>query len=87
MSVKKSVNPSTDRPKKKPENSIYIEVGKRLSEFRKKAGFTQAQLAKCIGKSRQQYISWEKGHAKIMLHDIYDIAPYLRKTPNEILEP
>lgn len=56
-------------------NSIRQEVGKRLKESRKAAGYTQTQVAKMLYMTQQQYSRFENGIFELN----YDQLIYLCK--------
>lgn len=66
------------------ENVICKQVGEKLKESRKAAGYTQAEIAKIMNMTQQQYSRFENGifelnYAQIIkLCNLYDIsADYL----------
>ena len=40
---------------------IRVEIAERLQELRKKAGYSQEQVAEMLGLSRQAISKWESG--------------------------
>lgn len=60
-----------------PENSLYIEIGKRIYRSRKTAGITQKDLANQIGLTRTSIVHIEKGEQKIPIDKLYKIAHIL----------
>ena len=62
------------------QNSIKQEVGKRLKESRKLAGYTQAQVARMLLMTQQQYSRFENGVFElnydqiVFLCKLYDIS-------------
>ncbi len=66
------------------ENDLKKQIGKRLKESRKAAGYTQEQIAQIMGMTQQQYSRFENGiyelnYAQLVkLCNLYDIsADYL----------
>lgn len=59
---------------------MNIETANRLLEYRKKAGFSQEELAEKIGVSRQAVSKWERSEASpdtdnlVMLAEIYGVS-------------
>ena len=49
-------------------------IGKRLSEFRKRKGYSQEELASKLNVSRQSIINWENGDATPSLYYLKDLA-------------
>ncbi len=59
---------------------MNLKTAQRLLDYRKKAGFSQEELAEKIGVSRQAVSKWERGEASpdtdnlIALSEVYDIS-------------
>ena len=53
---------------------VYRHVGQRLRKLRIGRGMTQAQTAKLIGVSPQQYQKYEEGHSKCSLTNLMALA-------------
>ncbi len=59
---------------------MNIEIANRLLEYRKKAGFSQEELAEKIGVSRQAVSKWERSEASpdtdnlVMLAELYGVS-------------
>lgn len=57
-----------------------MDIAERLRELRKKAGYSQEQVAEMLGLSRQAISKWESGQGKpeigsvIKLTEIYDVS-------------
>lgn len=72
-----------------------MDIAGRLQELRKKAGYSQEQVAELLGLSRQAVSKWESGQGKpeidnvIKLTEIYHVsADYiLLGTENKEVEP
>ncbi len=62
------------------KNKVKEQIGERLKESRKAAGYTQAQIAEKMNMTQQQYSRFENGVFKlnyeqiILLCKIYDIS-------------
>ena len=59
---------------------MNLEMGKRLSEYRKNKNLSQEQLAQMLGVSRQAVSKWERAESSpdtdnlIMLSEIYGVT-------------
>lgn len=57
-----------------------MDISKRLQELRKKAGYSQEQVAEKLGLSRQAISKWESGQGKpeidnvVKLTELYDVS-------------
>lgn len=57
-----------------------MDIAKRLQRLRKKAGYSQEQIAEMLGISKQTISEWENGQGKpeinsvIKLTEIYDVS-------------
>lgn len=57
-----------------------MEIAERLQELRKKAGYSQEQVAEMLGLSRQAISKWESGQGKpeidnvIKMTEIYNVS-------------
>ena len=49
---------------------MQYEIGKKIKDLRKEAGFTQKQLAKMMNKSETGFASWEQGLSEPSVNDI-----------------
>lgn len=58
-----------------------------LSEYRKKAGLTQKQLAEKLGVAQGAVANWEAGDRKPNIVTLKKIAKILGCTADELLEP
>lgn len=45
---------------------ILVEIGKRIAESRRSAGFTQEELANRLGVTPQALSKWEKGQVVLI---------------------
>jgi len=62
-----------------------VNIGKKIKEYRLKAGKTQADLAHSIGCYPQTISYWENGRP-VYTHELDSIANGLGVTVNELLE-
>ncbi|TQV76652.1 helix-turn-helix transcriptional regulator [Aliikangiella marina] len=61
---------------------IAVDIGKRLSEYRKKAGFrSQTDLAEYMNCSRTRIAYWEAGRRTPDIFDIIQLAEILKVSP------
>lgn len=67
------------------EQSIYIEIGKRIREERKALGFNQSDLAKEIGLTRTSVVNIEVGRQRLPIHMLYRVAIALSIPINDLL--
>lgn len=62
------------------KEAIDMDMAERLQELRRKANYSQEQIADMLGISRQAISKWESGQGKpeidniIKLTDIYDVS-------------
>ena len=64
---------------------LYESIGSRIKVLRKALGYTQAELAECIGKSRVSIANLESGIQKSPLGDLYCIAEFLEVNVADLL--
>lgn len=62
----------------KAERELYQIIGRKIREARKKQGLNQETLAKGIKSSRALIANVESGRQSIAIHQIYEIADYLK---------
>mgnify|MGYP002517337277 FL=1 len=62
-----------------------IQIGNKLLQFRKKSGFTQAEVAEAAGLSDRTYADIERGTVNMKIETVLRICNALKITPNEIL--
>lgn len=67
------------------EKLLYSLVGKKISQARKDSPFTQAMLAKAVGLTRASVANVERGHQKLSLYTLFEIAAILGREPTEFL--
>lgn len=67
------------------EQSIYIEIGKRIREERKALGFNQTDLAQEVGILRTSIANIEAGRQRLPIYMLYRIATALGITVNDLL--
>ncbi len=60
-------------------------VGKKLRVWRAEKGMTQADVAKAIGISSQQFQKYETGNSRIELSRLFEICRVFDKSPSDIL--
>lgn len=53
---------------------FFTEVARRIAEYRKKKGYTQARLAASAGLAEKHIAAIEQGRAKPSLNTIYSIC-------------
>lgn len=59
---------------------VNMDIGERLQTLRKKAGYSQEQVAEMLGLSRQAISKWESGQGKpeidniVKLTEIYNVS-------------
>lgn len=56
------------------ESNLRKEVGERLKESRKQAGYTQAEVAKIMHMTQQQYSRFENGVYELNYAQIVDLC-------------
>lgn len=60
-------------------------IGNKMLELRKKAGFTQAELAEKAGLSDRTYADIERGNVNMRIETLLRICDALHITPDAIL--
>lgn len=77
--------------KKKPEvsqhNLIYMEIGLRLKEARKKKGYNQEQLATGLGLTRTSIVNIERGRQCMTIENLIKSCAILDCEPKDLLPP
>lgn len=66
-------------------NSISIEIGKKIRNFRKGKGLTITQLGTLISKSKATVSKYEKGEITVDIVTLYDIAKALNINVEQLL--
>lgn len=61
------------------------EIGNNLLSYRKKQGFTQAQVAELSGISDRTYADIERGTVNMRIETVLRICQTLKITPDDIL--
>lgn len=78
------------QPKRRPlteeERKIAKQIGLRISQFRKRNGITQAQLAERLKVSQAMVSIYEKGLERVPITQFIIIAQTIGVSPGEILE-
>lgn len=64
---------------------MQYQIGKKIKELRKEAGFTQKQLAKLLNKSETGFASWEQGLAEPCVNDLRLLCKILDVSADELL--
>ncbi|WP_264705193.1 WO male-killing family protein Wmk [Wolbachia endosymbiont (group A) of Gymnosoma rotundatum] len=75
--VSKIIGLSVDKYIKKKTDSIFQKIGKKIKGWRLARKYTQLELAKKIGITRQKISKYEQGRTTIPLDKLYDIAEAL----------
>jgi len=63
---------------------LYIEIGRRIREARRRANVSQEQLAKEVKLKRTSVTNIEKGKQRCVPHKLYEIADYLDISPQTL---
>jgi len=66
-------------------SGLYIEIGKKIKEFRELRCFTQEYLAQKAGLKRPSIVLIEQGHQKLPIDRLYLIADALSCTIYDLL--
>lgn len=53
---------------------MNMDIAERLQELRKKAGYSQEQVAEMLGLSRQAILKWESGQGKPEIDNIVKLT-------------
>lgn len=61
------------------------EIGKNIKKYRKKAGYTQAELANRIGISKVHMSHMEGGSVSMSIESLLKLCEALQITPNHLL--
>lgn len=64
---------------------VKTKLPENLKKFRIKAGLTQEELAKKLGKTKNVISNWERGENRPDAETIAKICAILKVTPNEML--
>lgn len=64
---------------------MEFEIGKRIKELRKEAGYTQKQLAKLLNKSETGFASWEQGLSEPSVNDLRLLCKLLNVSADYLL--
>jgi len=62
-----------------------MDISERLQELRKKAGYSQEQLAEMLGLSRQAVSKWESGQGKPEIDNIVKLTEIYKVSADYIL--
>ncbi|MBQ8295029.1 MAG: helix-turn-helix transcriptional regulator [Clostridia bacterium] len=61
------------------------QIGKKIKELRKEAGFTQKQMAKMLNKSETGYASWEQCLAEPSVNDLRTLCRIFGISADDLL--
>lgn len=75
----------TLKPPAPTQRTLYRELGENVSDARRKAGITQLELARLLGRSRTFVTNLETGVNPVALHVLFDVAVILGTTPELLL--
>ena len=64
---------------------MNMDIADRLQELRKKAGYSQEQVAEMLGLSRQAVSKWESGQGKPEIHNIVKLTEIYNVSADYIL--
>ena len=67
--------------------TLYAAAGQAIALLRKKRKWSQQKLALAASLSRASIANIERGHHRIQLHVLYDIASALDVDPHDLLPP
>lgn len=68
-------------------DALYLEIGRAIHQLRKQRHprMSQDELAEVVGLSRASIANIERGHHRVQLHVLYDIANALEVQPHDLL--
>lgn len=68
-------------------DGIYREIGRAISQLRstRKPKMSQQMLAEAVGVSRASIANIERGHHRVQLHVLYNIAAALDVEPHDLM--
>lgn len=72
--------PSTDAPE-----TLYKLIGERLAHLREERAVTQEDLGMFAGLTRASVANIEKGRQRVLVHQLYHFAGFLRVSLEELL--
>lgn len=70
-----------------PQDSFYVELGKRIRDARKQRGFTQEKLARALQLTRTSVTNIEGGKQPLLAHQLVLCARTLGVTVDALLCP
>lgn len=73
--------------KTKQQNLIYMEIGNRIQEKRKKKGYSQGQLASGLELTRTSIVNIEKGRQFLTVETLIKTAAILNCKVTDLLPP
>jgi len=71
--------------KRSQPGSLYLEVGKNITRYRKELSLSQTELAPKIGISQTHLASIELGVRRISLEDLYKVARFFKISIADLL--
>ena len=68
-------------------DALYREIGRAINQLRlqRRPKMSQKTLAESVGVSRASIANIERGHHRVQLHVLYDIATALDVEPHDLL--
>jgi transcriptional regulator with XRE-family HTH domain len=68
-------------------HALYLEIGRGIHRLRtqRRPKMNQDELAEVVGLSRASIANIERGHHRVQLHVLYDIAMALEVQPHDLL--
>jgi transcriptional regulator with XRE-family HTH domain len=68
-------------------DAIYREIGRAVNQLRNRRNpkMSQKMLAETVGVSRASIANIERGHHRVQLHVLYDIATALDVEPHDLM--
>ena len=79
--------PALSNERAMPADPVYRFVGNRLKHYRRAKGLRQAELAKTVGVSTQQYQKYEDASSRCSLSNLIKLAAYLDVPLGLLLPP
>lgn len=77
--------PESGRVAAATHETLLVSVGARIREARKRAGLTQADLAKAVGSGQSYIYQIESGQANITLKTLFHVAVVVGLSPRDLL--
>ena len=76
-----------NKKQEKQHNLIYMEIGARIMEWRKKKGYSQGQLASGLGLTRTSIVNTEKGRQCISVESLIKCCAIFGCEAKDLLPP